>query len=85
MLILFDHGAPRGISRVLRTHTVVTAKARRWERLANGALLTAAEEAAFDLLFTTDNDLAYQQLDWAKDCDCCSDRHNAMVSGSIAS
>ena len=61
MLILFDHGAPRGVSRVLRAHTVVTAKARGWERLANGELLTAAEEAAFDLLFTTDNNLAYQQ------------------------
>ena len=61
MLILFDHGAPRGVSRVLRAHTVVTAKARGWERLANGALLTAAEEAGFDLLFTTDNNLAYQQ------------------------
>jgi hypothetical protein len=40
---------------------VVTAKARGWERLANGELLTAAEEAAVDLLFTTDNNLAYQQ------------------------
>jgi hypothetical protein len=61
MLILFDHGAPKGVSRILRTHTVVTAKARGWERLANGALLPAAEEAAFDLLFTTDNNLAYQR------------------------
>jgi hypothetical protein len=61
MLILFDHGAPRGVSRVLRTHTVVTEKARGWERLSNGGLLTAAEEAAFDLSFTTDNNLAYQQ------------------------
>jgi len=61
MLILFDHGAPRGVSRVLRNHTVVTAKARGWERLANGALLTAAAEAAFDLLFTTDNNLVHQQ------------------------
>jgi len=61
MLILFDHGAPRGVSRVLRGHTVVTAKARGWEQFANGALLAAAEAAAFDLLFTTDNNLVYQQ------------------------
>jgi len=40
---------------------VVTEKARGWERLSNGGLLTAAEEAAFDLSFTTDNNLAYQQ------------------------
>ncbi len=46
---------------MLRAHTVATARARGWERLANGALLTAAEEAGFDVLFTTDNNLAYQQ------------------------
>jgi hypothetical protein len=61
MLILFDHGAPMGVSHALRDHTVVTAGARGWERLSNGALLKAAEEAAFDLLFTTDNNLRYQQ------------------------
>jgi len=37
------------------------AKARGWERLSNGALLKVAEEAAFDLLFTTDGNLRYQQ------------------------
>lgn len=61
MLILFDHGAPRGVSHALRPHTVITAKARGWERLSNGALLKAAEEAGFDLLFTTDSNLRYQQ------------------------
>jgi hypothetical protein len=61
MLILFDHGAPRGVSHALRPHTVVTAKARGWEQLSNGALLKVAEEAAFDLLFTTDGNLRYQQ------------------------
>jgi len=61
MLILFDHGAPRGVSHALRPHTVVMAKARGWERLSNGALLKVAEEAAFDLLFTTDGNLRYQQ------------------------
>jgi len=61
MLILFDHGAPWGVSHALRPHTVVTAKARCWERLSNGALLKVAEEAAFDLLFTTDGNLRYQQ------------------------
>ena len=61
MLILFDHGAPRGVSHALRPHTVVAAKAKGWERLSNGALLKAAEEAAFDLLFTTDNNLRYRQ------------------------
>ena len=61
MLILFDHGAPRGVARALRGHTVVTAKVRGWDRLTNGALLKVAEEAEVDLLFTTDQRIRYQQ------------------------
>jgi hypothetical protein len=61
MLILFDHGAPKGVARALRSHTVVTAKSRGWDRLTNGALLKAAEEAGVDLLFTTDQRIRYQQ------------------------
>ncbi|MCX6591681.1 MAG: hypothetical protein NTZ56_09165 [Acidobacteria bacterium] len=61
MLILFDHGAPRGVARSLRGHTIITAKSRGWNRLANGALLKAAEEAGVDLLFTTDQGIRYQQ------------------------
>jgi hypothetical protein len=61
MLILFDHGAPRGLARALSGHTVVTARARGWDRLSNGALLNAAEAAAVDLLITTDQRIRYQQ------------------------
>lgn len=61
MLILFDHGTPRGIARALPGHTVVTAYSRGWDRLTNGALLDAAEEVAFDLLLTTDRRIRYQQ------------------------
>ena len=61
MLVLFDHGAPRGLARALSGHTVTTAKARGWDRLSNGALLKAAEAAAIDLLFTTDRNIRYQQ------------------------
>ena len=61
MLILFDHGAPQGVAHALRTHTVVAAQARGWDKLTNGALLAAAEQAAFDLLFTTDQNIRYQQ------------------------
>jgi hypothetical protein len=39
MLVLFDHGTPRGLARALPDHAVVTAKARGWDRLNNGALL----------------------------------------------
>jgi hypothetical protein len=61
MLILFDHGAPRGVARALDGHTVVTAKAKGWDRLTNGALLQVAEEAGVDLFFTTDQRIRYQQ------------------------
>jgi hypothetical protein len=61
MLILFDHGTPRGLAHALPGHTVTEAKARGWDRLDNGELLRVAEEAAFDLLLTTDQRIRYQQ------------------------
>ncbi len=61
MLILFDHGTPRGLARALTDHTVITAHEKGWERLTNGALLKAAEAEAVDLLLTTDRRLRYQQ------------------------
>jgi hypothetical protein len=61
MLILFDHGTPKGLMRALGGHTVVTAQEKGWDKLDNGALLRAAEEALFDLLVTTDRRIRYQQ------------------------
>ena len=61
MLVLFDHGTPRGLARLLPEHTVITAKARGWDRLSNGELLKMAEAAAVDLLITTDQKIRYQQ------------------------
>jgi hypothetical protein len=61
MNILFDHGTPKGLARALTGHVIVTAQARGWDRLDNGALLSAAEEAAFDLFITTDRRIRYQQ------------------------
>jgi hypothetical protein len=61
MLILFDHGTPRGLARALPGHTVTEAKARGWDRLNNGDLLRVAEEAGFELLLTTDQRIRYQQ------------------------
>ena len=61
MHILFDHGTPKGLARALPGHTIITAQARGWDKIANGALLNAAEEAAFDLLLTTDGRIRYQQ------------------------
>jgi len=61
MIILFDHGTPRGIAAVLRHHAVFTASSRGWDRLINGDLLRAAEDAGIDLLLTTDRRMRYQQ------------------------
>src|SRR5579863_1609121 len=61
MLILFDHGTPRGIARALTGHNVVFAKSKGWDTLSNGVLLKVAEEAGIELLLTTDQRIRYQQ------------------------
>jgi len=61
MLVLFDHGTPRSITRWRHGHTVEEAHARGWDRLTNGELLKVAEEAGFDVLLTTDKNIQYQQ------------------------
>ncbi len=62
MLIVFDNGTPRSLARYLvELHLVTEARARGWEELGNGELLTAAEAAGFEVLVTTDKNLAYQQ------------------------
>jgi hypothetical protein len=61
VLILFDHGTPKGLARALSGHTVHTAQAKGWDTLSNGELLTAAEEAGFELLLTTDRRIRHQQ------------------------
>ncbi len=62
MLILFDNGTPRTLSRYLIDHHAVTeARARGWEGLDNGELLTEAEAEGFEVLVTTDKNLHYQQ------------------------
>jgi len=38
VLVLFDHGTPKGLALVLSEHTVHTAQSRGWDRLDNGAL-----------------------------------------------
>ena len=61
MLILFDHGTPKGLIRALAGHTVHTAQAKGWDTLSNGALLKVAEDAGFEVLVTTDRRIRYQQ------------------------
>lgn len=61
MLILFDNNIPRGLARALSAHTVVEARARGWHLFKNGDLLDAAEDAAFDVMVTSDKGIKYQQ------------------------
>jgi hypothetical protein len=61
MRVLFDHVTPSGIAASLPGHTVEKAKDRGWDTLANGELLTEAEQAGFDVLLTADKSMRYQQ------------------------
>jgi hypothetical protein len=60
VLILFDHGTPKGLIRALPKHTIHTPESRGENMLSNGAL-DAAEEAGFEVLLTTDRRIRYQQ------------------------
>ena len=61
MHILFDQGRPVPLRSFLIGHTVKTAAQQGWSTLSNGELLRAAEADGFDVLLTTDKNLAYQQ------------------------
>jgi len=61
MLVLFDHSTPAPLRYALKGHVIVEAVDRGWERLANGALLDAAEAAGFELFVTADKNIRYQQ------------------------
>jgi hypothetical protein len=61
MRILFDQATPVPLRPYLAGHTVRTAAELGWDKLRNGDLLSAAEEAGFDLLLTTDRNMQYQQ------------------------
>ena len=61
MRILFDNGTPRQLGRQLFGHVVEEAREHGWESLSNGELLDRAEEAGFQVLITTDQDIQHQQ------------------------
>ena len=61
MRILFDHGRLAPLSPFLEGHRVTKAKDAGWDKLNNGELLKAAEEAGFEVLLTTDKNIAAQQ------------------------
>jgi len=55
MKILFDQGTPVPLKGFDTAHEC------GWSTLQNGELLTAAENAGYELLITTDRNLKYQQ------------------------
>ena len=61
MRVLFDQATPVPLRRFLPGHDVRTAAQEGRDRLRNGDLLRAAEEAGFDVLLTTDKNMRYQQ------------------------
>jgi len=61
MRVLFDKSAPNKLTPHLKGHDVSTAEKQGWGRLENGALLKAADDAGFEVLFTADKNLRYQQ------------------------
>ena len=62
MRILFDKNVPVPVRRFLPRHEVHTLPEMQWpERLKNGELLKAAEEAGFDVMVTCDQNIRHQQ------------------------
>ena len=61
MRVLFDQCTPAPLRQSLIGHTVATVFEVGWSTLENGDLLKAAEEGAYELLVTTDQNLKYQQ------------------------
>lgn len=61
MRTLFYHGTPAPLIPFLKGHTVTKAKDAGWDKLVDGELLNAAENGGFEVLLTTDKNLASQQ------------------------
>ena len=61
MKILFDQGVPKPLQRHLGGHEVRRAFQQGWAAKRNGELLILAEQAGFEVLVTSDQNLRYQQ------------------------
>ena len=61
MKIILDESVPQKLRLLIQGHTVVTVAYQGWSGMKNGALLTAAEQAGFELFITADQEISYQQ------------------------
>jgi hypothetical protein len=59
--VFFDHNVPRKLRKSLRDHQISTAAELGWQELDNGALLSAVEEAGFEVMVTADKNITDQQ------------------------
>lgn len=70
MRVLFDECVPRPFRKYLPEFDVTTVSEKGWNGIENGELLTLAAEE-FDVLFTVDKNMSYQQS--------LADKHIALV------
>ncbi len=61
MRVLLDENLPHKLRGLLTGHEVVTVAYLKWVGIKNGELLTAAEEAGFEVLVTSDHGIPYEQ------------------------
>jgi predicted nuclease of predicted toxin-antitoxin system len=60
MKVLFDKGVPVRLRRALPALAITTVQELGWDELANGDLLTQAQDE-YDVLISTDSNIKYQQ------------------------
>ena len=61
MRVLLDEQLPRQLVPYFVDHEVRTVQQEAWAGLKNGALLTKAEDAGFEVLVTGDKNMPFQQ------------------------
>ena len=61
MKIILDESVPQKLRLLIEGHQAVTVAFQGWSGLKNGVLLTAAEQAGFELFLPADQELSYQQ------------------------
>ena len=61
MKILFDHNLPRRLREHLPGHEIRTTREMKWEQLRNGALMSVAAAAGFEVFVTIDKQIEHQQ------------------------
>ena len=61
MRVLLDEQLPRQLAPYFVGHAVRTVPQEGWAGLENGALLTNAEDALFEVLITGDKNMQFQQ------------------------